>query len=132
MSFDVFLNFDGECRLALEFYAQVFNQKLPDTIMTYGQSPDTAEIDEDRILYACIPVYGCNMMFCDCPSGSQYIIGNNIMLTIGINDEDEIRRIFNSLAGSGEIKMNLAKTFFSELFGMVQDKFGIIWQFSKT
>jgi len=25
MSFDVFINFDGDCRGALEFYAKVFN-----------------------------------------------------------------------------------------------------------
>ena len=33
MSFDVFVTFDGDCREALNFYAQVFKQKVPAQIM---------------------------------------------------------------------------------------------------
>ena len=133
MSFDVFISFDGDCRKALEFYTKVFGQKMPTQIMTYGQNPDGAsEADKDRVLYASMPLFGMNMMFCDCPAGDTHIKGNNIMLTIGLNDEVEIRRIFETLSEGGEVYMPLGKTFFSELFGMVRDSFGIIWQFSRT
>jgi PhnB protein len=112
MSFDVFLTFDGQCRSALEFYSQVFNQKMPDQIMTYGQNPGgSAESDKNRILYACIPIHGCNVMFCDCPSASQFTKGNNIMLTIGLKDNEEIKKTFDKLAEGGEIEMKLEKTF---------------------
>jgi PhnB protein len=132
MSFDVFLSFDGDCREALDFYSKVFNQK-PANLMTYGQNPDgVAEADKDRILYASMPIYGSNVMFSDCPSGFNSIKGNNIMLSIGLNDESEIRRIYDALAVDGNPGMKLGKTFFNELFGMVADKFGIIWQISKT
>jgi PhnB protein len=133
MSFDVFLTFDGNCRSALEFYSRVFKQKMPEHIMIYGQNPaGAAEADKDRILYATIPIFGCNAMFSDCPSSFKSIKGNNIMLTIGLEDDDEIKRIYNELAEGGESRMPLGKTFFNELFGMVTDKFGIIWQVSKT
>jgi PhnB protein len=132
MSFDVFLTFNGECRSALEFYAQVFNQKT-DQVMTFGQNPEgSAEADKDKIMYACIPIHGCNVMFSDCSSGSEFIKGNNISLTVGLKDEAEIKKIFNKLAEGGEIGMDLGKTFFSELFGVVTDKFGINWQITKT
>jgi PhnB protein len=132
MSFDVFLSFGGDCRLALEFYAKVFKQKMPEHIMTYGQNPaGSAEADKDRILYASIPICGCNVMFSDCPSDFKSIKGNNIALTIGLKEEDEIKSIFSGLAEGGKIEMRLEKTFFSELFGMVTDKFGVIWQISK-
>ena len=132
MSLDVFLTFNGECRSALEFYAQVFNQK-PDQVMTFGQNPDgSAEKDKDKIMYACIPIHGCNVMFSDCSSGSEFIEGNNISLTIGLDDEEEIKKTFNNLAEGGEVGMKLGKTFFSELFGVVTDKFGINWQITKT
>lgn len=131
MAFDVFLTFDGDCRSALEFYSQVFKQK-PMHIMTYGQNPDgSSEADKDRILYACIPIHGCNVMFSDCPSGFKPVKGSNIMLTIGLKDDREIKETYDKLAENGEIGMKLGKTFFSELFGMVTDKFGIIWQISK-
>ena len=132
MSLDVFLTFNGECRSALEFYAQVFNQK-PDQVMTFGQNPDgSAEEDKDKILYACIPIHGCNVMFSDCSSDSAFIKGNNISLTIGLDDEEEIKKTFNKLTEGGQIGMELGKTFFSELFGVVTDKFGINWQITKT
>ena len=132
MSFDVFLTFDGDCRKALEFYAGVFRQEMPKQIMSYGETPDAAEADKDRVLYACMPLFGMNVMFSDCPSDNDYVKGNNIMLTLGLSDEAEINRIFQALGEGGEVYMPLGKTFFSELFGMVCDPFGFIWQFSKT
>jgi PhnB protein len=132
MSFDVFLSFNGDCRQALEFYSGIFKQGSPKEIMTYGQNPQGApEQDKDRIIYASMSAFGQNMMFCDCPSGSEYIVGNNVMLTIGLSDDEEIKRIFKGLSEGGEVYMPLGKTFFSDLFGMVADKFGFIWQLSK-
>jgi PhnB protein len=131
MSLDVFLTFNGECREALDFYAKVFNRK-PEQVMTFGQNPDgSSDADKDKILYASIPIEGCNVMFSDCPSGLAFVKGNNICLTIGLKDDAEIKKVFDSLAAGGQIGMKLEKTFFSELFGMVTDRFGINWQISK-
>jgi len=41
---------------------------------------------------------------------------------------DEVTRLFNELKEGGEVIMELGQAFFSELYGMVQDKFGVIWQ----
>jgi PhnB protein len=132
MALDVFITFDGDCRAALEFYSQVFKQEMPQ-VMTYGENPEGfKDADRDRILYASLPLFGSTAMFSDCPSGFKSIKGNNIMLTIGLDDENEIKRIFDALAQGGQIQMNLGKTFFSGLFGMVTDQFGIPWQISKT
>jgi len=134
MSFDVFLNFDGDCREALSFYAEVFDVEMPTHIMTYDQNPQGGfgEGNEGRILYASLPIFGCNVMFSDCPTGSPYVKGTNIALTLGTSDETEITRIFNAFADGGNILMPLAKTFFSDYYGMVKDKFSITWQLSKT
>jgi PhnB protein len=35
--------------------------------------------------------------------------------------------MFNALADGGEVRMPLAKTFFSPSFGVVADKFGVGW-----
>jgi PhnB protein len=79
-----------------------------------------------------MPIFGMNVMFCDCPSGTEHTIGNNIMLTIGLSDTGEITRIFHELSEGGNVYMPLGKTFFSNLFGMVCDQFGTIWQLSKV
>ena len=134
MTFDVFLNFDGDCRSALEFYASVFKLDMPGHIMTYGQVPDFGieGADKDRILYTNLPIFGCNVMFSDCPPGSKYVKGTNIALTLGTTDAGEIERLYAELSNGGVVAMEFGKTFFSELYGMVTDKFGITWQLSLT
>ena len=134
MSFDVFLNFDGDCREALNFYTKVFNLEMPTHIMTYDENAqgNFGEENKGRILYASLPIFGCNVMFSDCPVGSPFVKGTNIALTLGTDNEAEITRIYNAFADGGTINMPLGKTFFSEFYGMVTDKLGITWQLSKT
>ena len=135
MSFDVFFNFDGECREAMEFYAKVFRSQVQN-VMTYSQIPPdqdypVPEADRDRILYGNVPIFGCNVMFSDVPSGSEdFVKGTNICPTLGTSDKNEIRRLFAELASGGEVIMELAPTFWSELYGMLEDHYGIIWQLS--
>ena len=134
MTFDVFLNFNGDCRAALAFYASVFNLEIPSHLMTYDQIPggDFGTENEGRITYANLSIFDCNVMFSDCPAGSKFVKGTNIALTLGTPDVDEIKRVFNALAEDGEVAIPLGKTFFSALYGMVTDKFGITWQLSQT
>ena len=103
--------------------------------MTYGDAPPdpnypVPEGDKDRVIYAGVPIGGMVVMFSDVPEGSEFVRGNNISPTVSTDNKDELTRIFNELKEGGEVYMELQKTFFSELFGMVEDKFGVIWQLS--
>ena len=128
MSCNVFINFNGNCRDALEFYSNVFRLDAPE-IMTYGDNPGGASPeDAGRVLYAMLPIASSRMMFSDCPSGFEHITGNNVMISLGLECPQEIERIFNELSEGGVVQMPPGKTFFSELFCMFTDKFGITWQ----
>ena len=132
MKLEMFINFDGNCREAVEFYAKVFGSKV-ENLMTYGDSPPDPnytlqEADRNRVMYAGIPVGGMVLMFMDAPSGHPLTVGDNITPTISTDNKDEITRIFNELKEGGEVHEELGKTFFSEWYGMVKDKFGITWQ----
>jgi len=128
---NVYLTFDGDCRAALDFYAKAFGVEFPD-VMTMDQYPDggIAREDEGRIMHAELPVFGGRLMASDCASGSDFVKGTNVAITLGTSDRDEIERVFAALADGGRITMPLGKTFFSELYGMVTDRFGITWQLS--
>jgi len=65
-----------------------------------------------------------------CDTISGLVKGTNIAITLGSSDKDEIERVFAALADGGKVAMPLGKTFFSELYGMLTDRFGIIWQLS--
>jgi len=134
MSFSVFFSYDGNCREAVEFYAQVFGQEVQN-LMTYAEAPPASgytmpDEDKERIMYASVPICGCDVMFMDMPSGEPLVRGNQITASIDSKDMEEIRRLFHALAEGGEVGMELQKTFWSDLYGMVTDQFGITWNIS--
>jgi PhnB protein len=131
MTFEVFMNFNGNCREALDFYAKVFKSKVSD-VMTYADAPadpnhKLAEEDRNKIMYAHVKIGDKNIMFMDMPMGYPATIGNNITPGINIADKDEINRLFNELKEGGTVEMEPQKTFFSEWYANVTDKFGIVW-----
>ena len=132
MQLELFVNFDGNCREAVEFYAAVFRSKV-DNLMTYAEAPPDpghafSEADKDRVMYAGVRIGGVTVMFMDMPSGSPLAVGNNITPTVSTDCKDEVTRLFNELKEGGEVFAELGQTFFSEWYGMVKDRFGVIWQ----
>jgi len=134
MALEPFINFGGNCREAVTYYAKVFGCREPE-FMTFRDGPEDigmplTEADKDLIMYTDLEIAGVRVMFCDTPSGLPFVPGNNISLTIVTKDEDEIRRLFRDLSDGGEVEMELQRTFWSLLYGAVIDRFGIHWQFS--
>jgi len=132
MKIELFLNFDGNCREAADFYADVFNSSV-NNLMTYDEAPPDpnhprSEADRDRVMYAGIPAGDMVIMVMDVPSGVPWSSGNQISPTISADDTEEVRRLFNSLAAGGTVMQPLQQVFFSDLYGMVLDKYGIVWQ----
>ncbi|NLC94164.1 MAG: VOC family protein [Bacilli bacterium] len=127
-----YLYFDGNCRKAVEFYANVFNvEQQP--IMTYGEGPRNpdyplSEEDKNRVMHTFIMIGSSMVMFSDINKGDSFVQGNNISLTYVSNDENEIRDIFTKLNAGGEVLLALGESFFSKLYEIVKDQFGIIWQ----
>ncbi|KQU22537.1 MULTISPECIES: VOC family protein [Peribacillus] len=132
MSVDVYINFNGNCREAVEFYAQVFGTETPQ-IMTFGETPPNPEFplpDEAKnlVMHTRLNIEGSNVMFSDVFPGMPFVEGNNISLAVVNKNMDEIKSIFNKLKEGGTVVMDLQETFWSKLYGQVTDKFGIIWQ----
>jgi PhnB protein len=136
MAVEVFINFKGNCREAVEFYAEVFKTDKPQ-MMSYGDLPSTpneempiAEEVKKLIMHASLNINGSTMMFQDVFPGMPLEIGNNINLTISSKDKDEIKAWFSKLEEGGIVSMELQETFWSKYYGAVIDKFGIPWQFN--
>lgn len=134
MAIDVYINFNGNCRSAVEFYAQVFGTEKPQ-IMTFGDAPPNPEFtipDEAKslVMHTQLRINGSNVMFSDVCPGMSFVAGNNISLTIVSTNIDQIKSLFNKLKAGGTVGMDLQETFWSKCYGMLTDKFGIQWQFS--
>jgi PhnB protein len=133
-SFSLFISFNGECREAVKFYAKVFKSEVLD-LMTYSQMPPdpnytVPEEDKEKIMFCRIPIFGRCVMFGDFTTEMPFYKGNNFCPTLGTDNMEEIRRLFGELKEAGKVEMELQKTFWSDLFGMVTDKYGITWQLS--
>lgn len=134
MAVDVYLNFNGNCREAVEFYAKVFETEQP-KIMTFGEAPPDPNFtlpDEAKnlVMHSRLNIKGSTVMFSDVFPGMPFVIGNNISLSIVSKDIDEVKSLFNKLKEGGKVGMELQETFWSKCYGSLTDKFGIGWQFN--
>lgn len=134
MSVDVYLNFNGNCREAVEFYAKVFGNSDPQ-IMTFGEAPPNPDypLPEEAkalVMHARLNVDGSNVMFSDVFPGMPFTQGNNISLALVTRNEEDVKSWFNQLKEGGSVTMDLQQTFWSKLYGSLKDKFGIEWQVS--
>ncbi|MBU3128017.1 VOC family protein [Clostridium tagluense] len=134
MAIGVYINFNGNCRQAVEFYAQAFGTEKPQ-IMTYGQTPPDPkfvipEEAKNLVLHALLNITGSDIMFSDVFPGTPFTSGNNITLVVGSKNVDEIKSLFNNLKEGGTVDMELQETFWSKCYGSLTDKFDIGWQFS--
>ncbi|MEK3886141.1 VOC family protein [Bacillus sp. FSL K6-3431] len=134
MSVDAYLNFNGNCRDAVEFYAQVFGTEQPQ-IMTFGEMPPNPEFPlpeeaKNLVMHTRLKIEESNVMFSDIFPDMPFIVGNNISLSIASKNLDDIKSYFTQLKEGGTVGMELQETFWSKCYGLVTDKFGIEWQFN--
>ena len=134
MAVNIYLNFNGNCREAVEFYAEVFGIEKPQ-IMTFGETPPNPEYPlpeeaKNLVMHTRLNISGSNVMFSDTFPGMPFVVGNNISLAFVSKDVDEIKSVFNKLKEGGTVGLELQETFWSKCYGQVTDKFGIEWQFN--
>jgi len=131
MRTDLHLVFPGNCRDAFAFYEKTFNSKIFMT-MTYGDAPPGSPVppdSKDRVMHTAMPLGSITLMGCDTPAGVKSPIGG-FHISISLSDEAEVKRLYAALSEGGSIQMPLTATFWSPLFGMCTDKFGVEWMVS--
>ncbi len=126
---DSYLFFDGNCAEAMRFYEKTLGGKI-EMSMTYGESPDPEHVpagSKDRIMHTSLLVDGRRLMASDMPPGQPSKGMHGFALSVSYPTADEARRVFDALSAGGTATMPFGKTFWSEGFGMLTDKFGTPW-----
>ena len=134
MPVNVYLNFNGNTREAVEFYAKVFKTEAPN-IMTFGEQPQHPDYQmpeevKDLVMHTRLNIDGSIVMFSDTFPGQPFVEGNNITLALVSQNLDDIQSWYDQLKEGGTVTMELQETFWAKLYGQVTDKFGIQWQIS--
>lgn len=122
-----YLNFKDTTRSAMEFYKTVFGGKLDmQTFKDFQASEDPSE--DDKIMHAMLVTdSGLTLMAADIPNRMEYKPGTNFSLSLGGDNEAELRGYFEKLSADGLVTMPLEKAAWGDTFGMCNDKFGISW-----
>ena len=131
MKTNLHLGFQGNCNDAFDFYEKVFGTKRLMT-MKYADAPAGTPVPpgaKDLVMHTSMPVGGITLMGADAPPGMGKPMGG-FQISIEDSDQATVKRIFGALSESGNVYMPLAPTFWSPLFGMCTDKFGVSWMVS--
>ncbi|HZT30664.1 MAG TPA: VOC family protein [Bryobacteraceae bacterium] len=127
-----YLNFDGNCRQAMQFYGKCLGAELQ--LMTFAEGPASlpkeAKEAKDRILHARLTKGSVCLMASDTLPGMPFQQGNNFSIALECESLEEIEKLFTAVGESGTIVMPLHDAFWGARFGMLKDQFGIHWMFS--
>jgi PhnB protein len=121
-----YVNFSGDARAAMEFYAEVFGGTL--TLNTYGDFglPDAPEAD--KIMHGMLESRsGFTLMGADAPPGMELHPGDNIAVSLSGDDADELRGYWEKLSDGATVSVPLEKQMWGDEFGMCVDRFGVRW-----
>ena len=119
-----YISFNGNARQAMEFYEGVFGGTL--RLNTFGEFGAQDSADAEKIMHASLETTsGYTLMGADTPSGMEHNPGNNIAVSLGGDDADELRGYWEKLSDAGTVSVPLEKQMWGDEFGMCVDKFGV-------
>lgn len=130
MTIQPYLFFDGRCDEALAFYRNAIGAEVT-MLMRFKDNPERNPGMEppnaaDKVMHARIQIGDAVIMASDgrCQGNPEF---KGFALSLTAPSAAEAERLFTALADGGQVVMPLAKTFFSPRFGMMTDRFGVMW-----
>jgi len=128
MKIEPYLNFNGRCEEAIEFYKKAVGAQVVD-IHRFSEVPDKSMVQpgsENKIMHATLRIGDNIVMASDgqCTGGTSF---QGFSMSVGVKDEAEAKTAFNALSEGGTVQMPLSSTFFASSFGIVADRFGLSW-----
>ena len=127
-----YLTFKGECQEAIELYKRAFKIGKSE-IMRFSDMPENPEnptpipdSQKNWILQATLP-FGDNFLRMSDTFRELNDTPTERMSIVVESSAEIINYAFDVLEEDGNVKMPLQETFFSPSYGIVQDKFGVMW-----
>lgn len=121
-----YLNFNGNCRAAFDYYSQHLGGKVT-MMLNHEQAPNSGQVPPDwknAVLHARMNIGGTELLAADIPNAQPM---RSAYLTVKVDSIDEAERIYAALSVGGEIFMPMAETPFAVRFAQVRDRFSMNW-----
>jgi len=129
MQVQPYLNFNGRCEEALQFYTKGLGAKV-EMMMRFKEMPGpqapSMTAPPDKVLHAAFRIGDTQVLASDgrCTGKGAF---EGIALSLTARDDAEAKRLFGALSDGGKVQQPLMPTFFAASFGMVDDRFGVTW-----
>ena len=125
MQLDVYVNYRGVCEEAFRFYEQhLGGRQLGKVRHKDVPNPNIPAEWGDKILHAQMSIGGTVLMGADVPTAEPM---RSAYLSLTVETQADIERIYAALTEGGEVFMKLAQTPFANRFAMIRDRFGTSW-----
>lgn len=132
MLIQVYLFYEGRCEEAVNFYHKALGAEIQ-MMLRYSESPEKpdpsrlAPGSENKIMHASLKVGNSVLMMSDggCMEPTAKFAGFSVSLMV--DNKAQADKIFAGLSDGGTVHMPLGETFFAKYFGMVVDRFGVMW-----
>lgn len=135
MQASTYLHFNGNCKEAMTFYADVLGGEVT-ILMQFKDAPEEvcknvpAEAME-LTMHCMLEAGNIALMSSDYLNEHEaFTQGNNFAVSINTEDEDEAVAIFNGLSEGAFVMMPFEEAFWGGKFGMLRDKYGVNWMVS--
>ncbi len=128
-----YLFFGGNCEEAIAFYRQALGAEL-EMMMLFSDSPEPVPAGvlqpgfEHKVMHASLRIAGNRIMLSDGVNDDHGFKG--FSLSIALPTVVEVENVFHALSKGGSVQMALSKTFWSTMYGMLTDPYGVSWMVS--
>ncbi len=127
MQVQPYLDFDGRCDEAIEFYKRALGAEVK-ALHRFKDSPPgmCPPGSEEKVMHAHLSIGDAVLLASDgyCQGQKSF---QGFSLALNLADETKAQQLFSALSDGGQVKMPMSKTFFASRFGMVADRFGVTW-----
>jgi PhnB protein len=130
MQVQPYLSFEGRCEEALEFYKKVLDARV-DFLQRFKDAPADAcpggmQPPGDKVMHASLRI-GESTLFASDGMSSGKPSFSGIALSLAVPDATAGEKLMRALSAGGQVTVPFAKTFWTEGFGMLTDRFGVSW-----
>lgn len=128
MQVQPYLFFNGRCEEAMAFYRNAIGAE-PGMLMRWSECPEKPPgmtQPDDKVMHATMQVGNSTVLLSDggCTGNPTF---QGFGLSLDAASDQDAKRLFDALCEGGKVQMPLGPTFFASSFGMVADKFGVMW-----
>src|SRR3989344_8045576 len=116
--------FDKEAKEAAELYTSLFENSKITNITTLHNTPSG---DADIVSFTL-----SGQSFMAISAGPYFKFNPSISFHVKFKTKDDVDEMWKKLSKGGKVLMELGKYPFSEMYGWIQDKYGLSWQIIYT